>query len=100
MLKTPRRVNKTQSKWCINKHGASKIIDTFETYQCSPEDPMILLLLHAPALQLSYNMRKKARQSQDLVKEDQLSKLTQHNLLSYRPSQKAITKTNTLRLAT
>jgi hypothetical protein len=29
----PRSVNKTQSKWCINKHGASKIIDTFETYQ-------------------------------------------------------------------
>jgi hypothetical protein len=28
----PRSVNKTQSKWCINKHGASKIIDTFETY--------------------------------------------------------------------
>jgi hypothetical protein len=21
------------SKWCKNKHGASKIIDTFETYQ-------------------------------------------------------------------
>jgi hypothetical protein len=29
----PQSVNKTQSKWCINKHGASKIIDTFETYQ-------------------------------------------------------------------
>jgi hypothetical protein len=29
----PRSVNKTQSKLCINKHGASKIIDTFETYQ-------------------------------------------------------------------
>jgi hypothetical protein len=28
----PRSVYKTQSKWCINKHGASKIIDTFETY--------------------------------------------------------------------
>jgi hypothetical protein len=26
------KCNKTQSKWCINKHGASKIIDTFETY--------------------------------------------------------------------
>jgi hypothetical protein len=26
--------NKTLSKWCKNKHGASKIIDTFETYQC------------------------------------------------------------------
>jgi hypothetical protein len=27
------KCNKTQSKWCINKHGSSKIIDTFETYQ-------------------------------------------------------------------
>jgi hypothetical protein len=30
------KCNKTQSKWCKNKHGASKIIDTFETYQCVP----------------------------------------------------------------
>jgi hypothetical protein len=29
------KCNKTQSKWCINKHGASKIIDTFETYHTS-----------------------------------------------------------------
>jgi hypothetical protein len=27
------KYNKTQSKWCKNKHGASEIIDTFETYQ-------------------------------------------------------------------
>jgi hypothetical protein len=27
------KCNKTQSKWCINKHGTSKIIDTFEMYQ-------------------------------------------------------------------
>jgi hypothetical protein len=27
------KCNKTQSKWCINKHGSSKIIDTFEMYQ-------------------------------------------------------------------
>jgi hypothetical protein len=33
MHKNPMKCNKTQSKWCINKHGASKIIDTFETYQ-------------------------------------------------------------------
>jgi hypothetical protein len=26
------KCNKTLSKWCKNKHGASKIIDTFETY--------------------------------------------------------------------
>jgi hypothetical protein len=29
--------NKTQRKWCINKHGASKIIDTFEMYQRAHE---------------------------------------------------------------
>jgi hypothetical protein len=33
MHKNVMKCNKTQSKWCINKHGASKIIDTFETYQ-------------------------------------------------------------------
>jgi hypothetical protein len=33
MHKNAPKCNKTQSKWCINKHGASKIIDTFETYQ-------------------------------------------------------------------
>jgi hypothetical protein len=33
MHKNAMKCNKTQSKWCKNKHGASKIIDTFETYQ-------------------------------------------------------------------
>jgi hypothetical protein len=38
MHKNATKCNKTQSKQCINKHGASKIIDTFETYQeSSPE---------------------------------------------------------------
>jgi hypothetical protein len=27
------KCNETLSKWCKNKHRASKIIDTFETYQ-------------------------------------------------------------------
>jgi hypothetical protein len=36
MHKNAMKCNKTQSKWCINKHGASKIIDTFEMYQLSP----------------------------------------------------------------
>jgi hypothetical protein len=26
------KCNETQGKWCKNKHGALKIIDTFETY--------------------------------------------------------------------
>jgi hypothetical protein len=33
MHKNATKCNNTQSKWCINKHGASKIIDTFETYE-------------------------------------------------------------------
>jgi hypothetical protein len=32
MHKNATKCNKTQGKWCKNKHGASKIIDTFETY--------------------------------------------------------------------
>jgi hypothetical protein len=34
MHKNATKCNETLSKWCKNKHGASKIIDTFETYQC------------------------------------------------------------------
>jgi hypothetical protein len=33
MHKNATKCHKTLSKWCKNKHGASKIIDTFETYQ-------------------------------------------------------------------
>jgi hypothetical protein len=35
--KNAMKCNKTQSKWRINKHGASKIIDTFETYHPYPK---------------------------------------------------------------
>jgi hypothetical protein len=35
------KCNKTQSKWCINKHGAPKIIDTFEMYQY----PMVVRMM-------------------------------------------------------
>jgi hypothetical protein len=33
MHKNATKCNETLSKWCKNKHGASQIIDTFETYQ-------------------------------------------------------------------
>jgi hypothetical protein len=33
MHKSATKCNETIEKWCKNKHGASKIIDTFETYQ-------------------------------------------------------------------
>jgi hypothetical protein len=35
MHKSATKCNKTIYKWCKNKHGASKIIDTFETYQAA-----------------------------------------------------------------
>jgi hypothetical protein len=36
MHKNATKCNETIGKWCKNKHGASKIIDTFETYQQAP----------------------------------------------------------------
>jgi hypothetical protein len=35
MHKNAMKCNETLSKWCKNKHGASKIIDMLETYQAS-----------------------------------------------------------------
>jgi hypothetical protein len=32
MYKNATKCNETLSKWCKNKHGASKIMDTLETY--------------------------------------------------------------------
>jgi hypothetical protein len=34
MHKNATKCNKTQSKWCKNKHGASKIIDTLRRISC------------------------------------------------------------------
>jgi hypothetical protein len=33
MHKNAMKCKETLSKWCKNKHGASNIMDTFETYQ-------------------------------------------------------------------
>jgi hypothetical protein len=45
MHKNVTKCNETLSKWCKNKHGASKIMDTLETYQrtwAGPEDEGLL----------------------------------------------------------
>jgi hypothetical protein len=47
MHKNATKCNKTLSKWCKNKHGASKIIDTLETYQATP-----MLLHHDASIQI------------------------------------------------
>jgi hypothetical protein len=36
MHKSSTKCNETLGKWCKNKHGASKIMDTLETYQQVP----------------------------------------------------------------
>jgi hypothetical protein len=43
MHKSATKCNETVGKWCKNKHGASKIIDTLETYQSHNRDPLIEL---------------------------------------------------------
>jgi hypothetical protein len=35
MHKSATKCTETVGKWCINKHGASKIIDTLETYHAA-----------------------------------------------------------------
>jgi hypothetical protein len=36
MHKNAMKYNETLSKWCKNKHGASKIMDMLETYHTPP----------------------------------------------------------------
>jgi hypothetical protein len=38
------KCNETQGKWCKNKHRASKIIDTFETYHVFTRGPYFFSL--------------------------------------------------------
>jgi hypothetical protein len=45
MHKSATKCNETIGKWCKNKHGASKIIDMFETYQGVTASFAWLLLL-------------------------------------------------------
>jgi hypothetical protein len=40
MHKNSTKCNETLRKWCKNKHGASKIMDTLETYQTAPENSL------------------------------------------------------------
>jgi hypothetical protein len=59
MHKSATKCNKTIGKWCKNKHEASKIIDTFVTYQVDPEYhiyhadeqiSLLIMLLYLPSL--------------------------------------------------
>jgi hypothetical protein len=40
MYKNATKCNETIGKWCKTKHGASKIIDTFETYHTAMIQPV------------------------------------------------------------
>jgi hypothetical protein len=47
MHKNATKCNETLSKWCKNKHGASKIIDTLETYHLPTEFDSSLVSIFA-----------------------------------------------------
>jgi hypothetical protein len=51
MHKSATKCNETIGKWCKNKHGASKIIDTFETYH-GARTALTLAKAHYPELDL------------------------------------------------
>jgi hypothetical protein len=53
MHKSATKCNETVGKWCKNKHGASKIIDTLETY-------------HPPATTTT-TTRGKIQQNRDII---------------------------------
>jgi hypothetical protein len=51
MHKSATKCNETIGKWCKNKHGASKIIDTFETYHyATPNKPKDLSISNVVTL--------------------------------------------------
>jgi hypothetical protein len=62
MHKNAMKCNETLSKWCKNKHGASKIIDTFETYQqtlLGTQQSVCRVSTHGSCHTPDYTMEKK-----------------------------------------
>jgi hypothetical protein len=57
MHKNAMKCNETLSKWCKNKHGASKIMDTLETYQQA--SPSEVCLFPTGSINLSFLLREK-----------------------------------------
>jgi hypothetical protein len=53
MHKNATKCNEILNKWCKNKHGASKIIDTLETYHASRIDSLGLPSLLEADLELT-----------------------------------------------
>jgi hypothetical protein len=53
MYKNATKCNETIGKWCKNKHGASKIIDTFETYHLALNLPLANMMTNTMTLTMS-----------------------------------------------
>jgi hypothetical protein len=61
MCKNATKCNETIGKWCKTKHGASKIIDTFETYQpqqISFGEVALLIICQEHSVFHSYNFNE------------------------------------------
>jgi hypothetical protein len=63
MHKSATKCNETLSKWCKNKHGASKIMDTLETYQLLTVDLLVKSAMEEGILDIQLVNRPRPRES-------------------------------------
>jgi hypothetical protein len=61
MHKNATKCNETLSKWCKNKHGASKIIDTLETYHPSNLTPAVACSLSVSMFLISTYLHREIK---------------------------------------
>jgi hypothetical protein len=81
MHKNATKCNETLSKWCKNKHGASKIIDTFETYQALQMRPVQYGWMYPVERRLGYlksTVRSKSRPEGSIAEEYILDECLHH----------------------
>jgi hypothetical protein len=67
MHKSATKCNETIDKWCKNKHGASKIIDTLETYQPPPYSLTVLAGAFPDSNETAAAALKEYRAEQEIV---------------------------------
>jgi hypothetical protein len=89
MHKSATKCNETLGKWCKNKHGASKIMDTLETYQSTSRsaDRRRLLEIAIESSPSAHSFAKLIRWSMVLGLHRPSSSLKSHRM---RPSRKAL----------
>jgi hypothetical protein len=74
MHKSATKCNETLGKWCKNKHGASKIMDTLETYHTPLPDTANTFEVEAHRKALKKAKKKELAERQKFYLEQQAAK--------------------------